>query len=140
MGQLDRAGLSAVRALTNADVVSIVIKIGPNVISPANLTFLLYYGTSSFFPSRERVCMCVCAGGWRVCVCVRVALTRGFVRVEPPPPQLLSLDPPSGKVAGGYNVRHMGGNDFFPNPQELVRTPHFLALYPPLSCRVVNVC
>lgn len=62
--------------LTSPGAVSIVIKIGPNIISPANLTFLFYE-----------------------------------------PPKLQSLDPPSGKVAGGYNVR-IWGYDFFPNPED----------------------
>ncbi|ELR23779.1 uncharacterized protein ACA1_001310, partial [Acanthamoeba castellanii str. Neff] len=62
--------------LTSPGAVSIVIKIGPNIISPANLTFLFYQ-----------------------------------------PPQLQSLDPPSGRVAGGYDVR-IWGYDFFPNPED----------------------
>jgi hypothetical protein len=60
--------------LTSPGAVSIVIKIGPNIISPANLTFL-FYGTSILFLSCVRaraVARVVC--GWCACVRSRAAL------------------------------------------------------------------
>jgi hypothetical protein len=59
--------------LTSPGAVSIVIKIGPNIISPANLTFLFYRTSILFllsFRVRARaVARVVC--GWCVRACVR---------------------------------------------------------------------
>ncbi len=60
--------------LTSPGAVSIVIKIGPNIISPANLTFL-FYGTSIFFLSFP-VCVRV---RWRVLCAVGA---RAFAHVR----------------------------------------------------------
>jgi hypothetical protein len=55
------------------------------------------------------------------------------------PPQLQSLDPPSGRVAGGYDVR-IWGYDFFPNPEDGTHFSPSAATCVCLVCAVCVVC